>query len=60
MKKLFKYLKPYWYIAIGSPICMILEVLVDLALPTIMATIVNDSIYASSMEEGLSVVARNG
>ena len=60
MKKLLKYLKPYWYIAIGSPICMILEVLVDLALPTIMATIVNDSIYASSIEEGLSIVAKNG
>ena len=60
MKKLLKYLKPYWYIAIGSPICMILEVLVDLALPTIMATIVNDSIYAASVEEGLSVVVQNG
>ena len=60
MKKLLKYLKPYWYIAIGSPICMILEVLVDLALPTIMAVIVNESIYAATVEEGLSVVASNG
>jgi len=60
MKKLLKYLKPYWYIAIGSPICMILEVLVDLALPTIMATIVDDSLYASSVQEGLSVVLSNG
>ena len=60
MKKLLKYLKPYWYIAIGSPICMILEVLVDLALPTVMAIIVNDSINAASVEEGLSVVAQNG
>ena len=60
MKKLLKYLKPYWYIAIGSPICMILEVLVDLALPTIMSVIVNDSIGAATLEEGLSVVAKNG
>ncbi|MBQ8497708.1 MAG: ABC transporter ATP-binding protein [Clostridia bacterium] len=60
MKKLLKYLKPYWYIAICSPLCMILEVLVDLALPTIMSTIVNDSLYASSVEEGLAVVAKNG
>ena len=60
MKKLLKYLKPYWYIAICSPICMILEVLVDLSLPAIMATIVNKSIYASSVEEGLAVVAQNG
>lgn len=60
MKKLLKYLKPYWYIAICSPICMILEVLVDLSLPTIMSTIVNDSLYAASIEEGLAVVAKNG
>lgn len=60
MKKLLKYLKPYWYIAMGSPICMILEVLVDLALPTIMSIIVNDSIGAATLEEGLSVVAKNG
>jgi len=60
MKKLLKYLKPYWYIAMGSPICMILEVLVDLALPTIMSTIVNDSLNAATLEEGLSVVAQNG
>jgi ATP-binding cassette subfamily B protein len=60
MKKLLKYLKPYWYIAICSPICMILEVLVDLSLPTIMSTIVNDSLYASSIEEGLAVVAKSG
>lgn len=60
MKKLLKYLKPYWYIAIFSPICMILEVLVDLSLPTIMSEIVNKSLSASSLEEGLSVVAQNG
>ncbi|MBR5187830.1 MAG: ABC transporter ATP-binding protein [Clostridia bacterium] len=39
---------------------MILEVLVDLALPTIMSIIVNDSIGAATLEEGLSVVAKNG
>ncbi|MBQ3489070.1 MAG: ABC transporter ATP-binding protein [Clostridia bacterium] len=39
---------------------MILEVLVDLTLPTIMRTIVNDSIGAATLEEGLSVVASNG
>ena len=60
MKKLLNYLKPYWYIAIGSPICMILEVLVDLALPTIMSIIVNDSIGAATLQEGLSIVAKNG
>ncbi len=60
MKKLFRYLKPYWYIAIFSPLFMIAEVLVDLALPTIMSTIVNGSIYAETVEEGLAVVGANG
>ncbi len=60
MKKLFRYLKPYWYIAIFSPLFMIAEVLVDLSLPTIMSTIVNGSIYAETVEEGLAVVGANG
>lgn len=60
MKKLFKYLKPYWYIAIFSPLFMIAEVLVDLALPTIMSDIVNNSIYAGSVSEGMSIVASYG
>lgn len=49
MKKLFIYLRPYWYIAIFSPLFMIAEVLVDLSLPTIMSDIVNNSIYAESV-----------
>ena len=60
MKKLFRYLKPYWYIAIFSPLFMIAEVLVDLSLPKIMSTIVNDSIYADTIEQGLAVVGENG
>lgn len=39
---------------------MIAEVLVDLSLPKIMSTIVNDSIYAATIEEGLAVVSENG
>lgn len=60
MKKLFKYLKPYWYIAIFSPIFMIAEVLVDLSLPRIMATIVNESITAGTISDGMQVVLQNG
>lgn len=60
MRKLFRYLKPYWFIAIFSPLFMIAEVLVDLSLPKIMSTIVNDSIYAATIEEGLAVVSANG
>ena len=44
MKKVLSYLKPFWFIALWSPIFMIGEVLVDLELPTIMAQIVNDGI----------------
>lgn len=44
MKKVLAYLKPYWSIAIWSPIFMIGEVLIDLELPTVMAEIVNDGI----------------
>ena len=60
MKKLFKYLKPYWYIAIFSPLFMIAEVLVDLSLPTIMATIVNESIAAGSISDAMQVIWQNG
>lgn len=60
MRKLLRYLKPYWYIAIFSPLFMIAEVLVDLSLPKIMSTIVNDSISAETIEQGLSVVGENG
>lgn len=60
MKKLLRYLKPYWYIAIFSPIFMIVEVLVDLSLPTIMSNIVNESIYSDSVSEGMRIVAEHG
>ncbi len=39
---------------------MIAEVLVDLSLPKIMSTIVNNSIYAETVQEGLAVVGENG
>ncbi len=60
MKKLFRYLKPYWFIAIFSPLFMIAEVLVDLSLPKIMSEIVAGSIYADTVEAGLEVVKANG
>lgn len=44
MKKVLSYLKPYWFIAMWSPIFMMGEVLIDLELPTIMAEIVNEGI----------------
>jgi ATP-binding cassette subfamily B protein len=41
MKKLIPYLKPYWFVAMISPIMMIGEVLGDLCLPYLMSYIVN-------------------
>ena len=41
MKKLLPYLKPYWFVALVSPLMMIGEVLGDLCLPYLMSYIVN-------------------
>lgn len=41
MKKLLPYLKPYWFVAMISPLMMIGEVLGDLCLPYLMSYIVN-------------------
>ena len=41
MKKLFKYLKPYWFLAIISPLMMMGEVLADLCQPKLMSIIVD-------------------
>lgn len=49
MKKLFRYLKPYWFLAMLSPLMMIGEVLADLCLPYLMSFIVNYGV------EGISV-----
>ncbi len=47
--KLLKYLKPYWFFALMSPIMMFLEVAVDLSQPTLMSTIVDDGVLAGNM-----------
>ena len=41
MRKLFRYLKPYRFFAILSPLLMMGEVLCDLCLPYLMSFIVN-------------------
>ncbi len=46
MKKIFKYLKPYWFVALISPLLMIGEVLADLFLPRLMSIIVDCGISA--------------
>lgn len=41
LKKLLKYLKKYWFISFLAPLFVILEVVMDLFVPKIMANIVN-------------------
>lgn len=47
--KLIKYLKPYWWLAVISPLLMIGEVTVDLFQPKLMAKIVDEGVLAENM-----------
>ncbi len=51
MRKLFRYLKPYWHYAIVSPLLMILEVTADLCLPYLMSFIVNYGIIGEDISQ---------
>ena len=51
MGKLFRYLKPYWFYAMVSPLLMILEVTADLCLPYLMSFIVNYGIIGADVSE---------
>ena len=52
MKKVFKYLAPYKFFAIISPLLMIGEVLADLCLPKLMSVIVDCGIVAGGDVSG--------
>ena len=66
MGKLFRYLKPYRFYAIVSPLLMILEVTADLCLPYLMSFIVNYGIIGAELGENkiasfiMGLVVRNG
>ena len=51
MKKLFRYLKPYRFFAVLSPLLMMGEVLADLCLPYLMSFIVNYGIIGEDIGE---------
>ena len=51
MRSLFKYLKPYKFYAILSPLLMMGEVLADLCLPYLMSFIVNYGIIGENIRE---------
>lgn len=48
--KLIKYLKPYWFLALMTPLTMIGEVLIDLMLPTLMSKIVDEGVLGHDFE----------
>ena len=61
MKKLLPYLKPYWFVALISPLMMIGEVLGDLCLPYLMSYIVNFGVEGYSptdFEHGSPLAAK--
>ena len=47
--KLIKYLKPYWFVALMTPLFMIIEVVVDLIQPKMMSTIVDEGVLGGNM-----------
>lgn len=60
MKKMFAYLKPYWFLAIVSPLMMMAEVAADLSLPNFMKYIVNygiEGININDPEKGSPLAA---
>lgn len=48
--KLAKYLKPYWFLAIMTPVTMIGEVFIDLMLPTLMSKIVDEGVLGHDFQ----------
>jgi len=56
MVKLSSYLKPYWKAAVAAPLLMMVEVIMDLMQPTLMATIVDEGVFAGD----IALIARMG
>ena len=48
--KLIRYLKPYWWIALLTPVTMIGEVLIDLMQPKLMSQIVDQGVLGGDMD----------
>jgi ATP-binding cassette, subfamily B, multidrug efflux pump len=61
MVKILKYLKPHWKFALMAPLLMLLEVVCDLAQPTLMARIVDEGVIRGDLtvvlKTGLTMVA---
>ncbi|NLN20026.1 MAG: ABC transporter ATP-binding protein [Firmicutes bacterium] len=49
MAKISSYLKPYWKAALAAPLLMMVEVLMDLMQPTLMATVVDQGVMTGDI-----------
>ena len=47
--KLIKYLKPYWFAALMTPLFIIIEVVVDLFQPKLMSKIVDEGVLGGNI-----------
>ena len=50
MRKLAKYLKPYWVQCTLGPFCKLMEAVLELILPTIMAYMINDGVVHRDLQ----------
>ena len=56
MKKLLRFIKPYWFLTLMAPVSMALEVFMDLLQPTYLSVIVDQGIMGHDM----NVILRSG
>jgi ATP-binding cassette subfamily B protein len=49
MWKLFKYLKPYWKVVTVAPLFLLVEVIMDLMQPLLMASIINEGVLTGDL-----------
>lgn len=56
VKKIIKYAKGYWKYVIATPLMVIVETLIEIYIPLVMADLIDDGIYAGNM----SVITKYG
>lgn len=59
-RKLARYLKPYWFFAIISPLFMVGEVLIDLWQPKLMSRIVNTVVQSGDLDTVMNTIIQTG
>ncbi len=57
MKKWFKYIKPYWVYFVCGPLCMIIEVIGEVLMPSFFARVMNLGSAFQGIEKEIAVAA---